>query len=243
MEISEDGKVWTINFGVQVKNAYTNNEALYVVHYKAYSEENAQRISHAIDAEGDKSVYVVFNDITIEAFDSGDGMGGLIHVTTDDILISAYNEFGTVSGVVFGNLGSNAEIKQVGSGENHVAEVRMAINKYKGKSVPPETMWVKLSIWGKNLKVLESRTSPLTKGTSLIVMFDALSVGVWKDKTSGEVKGSLEVRFDKYTFAGGKKSDDEKEEATSSGAKPAAKPAPKTNAFGNLGARAKITRG
>lgn len=98
-----------------------------------------------------------------------------------------------------GHLGRDAELKQVG--DTTVLEWSMAVTD-KGRK-GDSTAWYRCAIWGKRG---ESLAQYLTKGTAVIVS-GALVPREYKGKND-ELRTSLDVRVDQFSFAGGGKQEE-----------------------------------
>ena len=96
---------------------------------------------------------------------------------------------------VTGNLGRDAEIKHLPSGES-VTEFTVAVSGFK-KDAPP--MWLRCSLFGKRG---ESVAKYLTKG-SRIGVTGQLQVREW-DAKDGAKKTSVEIRANDVTLLGSK---------------------------------------
>lgn len=93
-----------------------------------------------------------------------------------------------------GHLGRDAELKQVG--DTTVLEWSMAVTEKSRKG--DSTAWYRCALWGKRG---ESLAQYLTKGTAVIVS-GALVPREYKGKNE-ELRTSLDVRVDQFSFAGG----------------------------------------
>lgn len=105
-----------------------------------------------------------------------------------------------IQGFLAGNIGKDAETREVGS--DTVTKFSVACNTGK----KDETQWVTCSMWGERGAKLRQY---LTKGTRVAVT-GRVSARAWKDK-DGETRVDMEVRVDQLSLLGGgdkAKSDD-----------------------------------
>lgn len=97
-----------------------------------------------------------------------------------------------IQGFLAGNLGKDAETRDVGT--DTVTKFSVACNTGK----KDETQWVTCSMWGERGKKLQQY---LTKGTRVAIT-GRVSARGWKDK-EGEPRVDMEVRVDQLTLLGG----------------------------------------
>ena len=94
-----------------------------------------------------------------------------------------------------GNLGKDAEIKQIG--DNQLLEFSVANSV--GYGTKKDTVWFKCALWGKRGEAIAQY---MTKGTSVFVTGE-LSLRTYTNK-EGVEKTSPEVRVNGVDFVGGK---------------------------------------
>lgn len=102
--------------------------------------------------------------------------------------------------VCTGRAGSDAEIKQLPSGDN-VANVSIAVgNQYTDKSGQKveKTMWLRLVCFGKLASVFQY----VTKGKHVQVTGE-LEIQEYNDKNTGEKKFSTQIRVNQLQLLGG----------------------------------------
>lgn len=120
-----------------------------------------------------------------------------------------------IQGFLAGNIGKDAETRDVGNGGETVTKFSVACNTGK----KDETQWVTCSMWGERGAKLRQY---LTKGTRVAVT-GRVSARAWKDK-SGETRVDIEVRVGELSLLGGG-------EKASHEERPARRAEPAVNAF------------
>ena len=95
---------------------------------------------------------------------------------------------------IAGNIGSDAEVRAVGT--DHVCSFSVAVEGRKGNE--KVTQWVRCSLWGKRGQALSQY---LTKGSKVCVT-GAAQFGVYKDAAQ------VDLRVSEVTLMGGGKRDD-----------------------------------
>jgi len=116
-----------------------------------------------------------------------------------------------------GNLGSDADMKTLSSGD---AIVNFNVAVKAGYGDKATTTWVRCSIFGKRGEVVAQY---LTKGTQVGIVGEA-QLRPWTDK-DGVEKSSLEVRVNDLTLLGSKDRDQAPRQAAQQARQGAAKPA------------------
>jgi single-strand DNA-binding protein len=100
-----------------------------------------------------------------------------------------------IHGMIAGNIGGDAEIRQTQDGQSVCSFSVASSSKVKGNEV---TTWVRCSMWGKRGEALSKF---LIKGAKVSVV-GALSMRSYEK--NGETKTSLECRVDDVALMGGK---------------------------------------
>lgn len=103
-----------------------------------------------------------------------------------------------ISAVVFGHLGQDAELKQVGGKPLLSLSVASNSRKKVGTEWVDATDWVRVSLFGERATKLAQH---LTKGKGVVVRG---SLTVREYEKAGAVKFSIDMRADDIEFAGGK---------------------------------------
>ena len=115
--------------------------------------------------------------------------------------------------IVGGNLGSDAELKQVG--DNDVLNFSVALGIHQGGGREPMTVWVGCALWGKRAATLEEY---LTKGTRVVV-----SGRLRPSPVEGTKGYYINMDVDEVFFAGNRDSGEEEGEAPPRRASPGVK--------------------
>jgi single-strand DNA-binding protein len=108
-----------------------------------------------------------------------------------------------IHGMIAGNLGGNAELRQTKDGQSVCSFSVASSTKVKGNKV---TTWVRCSMWGKRG---ESLSQFLNKGTQVAVVGE-LTMRTYEQ--GGETKTSLECRVDDVALMGGKNDSGERKQ-------------------------------
>lgn len=102
-----------------------------------------------------------------------------------------------------GRLGKDAELKTL-SNDTQVCSWSMAYDTGYGEK--KTSHWVKCALFGKRAAKLSEM---LTKG-SLVEVVGEPVVGVWKDRTSGEPRGQIEMTVMEVKLHGGRREESDR---------------------------------
>lgn len=97
-----------------------------------------------------------------------------------------------------GNIGSDPEIKTVGSKGTELAEVSLAVNRYQGPTRDPATDWYRLQLWGGKSKLAKH----LAKGDKVAVSGE-IAIDEWEDN-DGNPRTTVKVSVRELEFMGGR---------------------------------------